>query len=435
MPIKLKKYNADKVALFALLLLGFIIAQIIISNRSGIKLSEPINLAKSGLSVQIPKGSSWKNTDWVYGENSFNLISALGINSKLAASVQWQYLLTPVKEAPAEQIRQKALRYNGQIADNYQKNIGSLVMDWGRIITRGKMGPIFFGVVSLGRDRTVTLEVIQTPGLGDLAKELFDAVAESIAFTDNKPLANGAEFINNFKDGRIADILYGKDTHKYFLINDNSGQTLGFVAEALAETQDDDGQPAIGAVGMYNIDGPKGSNEQSVFRCGIFLDTFHWVNNGSNTQSRTKISTEIALNQQGTVTVRNPVSQRVYQFAFGTAAVPEILLEPVLIEFINSDIEQIMLDLIISQGVVIPAIISKIKDAALPANVAYAIEVDFLDKEQNYQLMYFDNYKNLVQINIQGRVNYNIKRADKDTILEKFPGWQEQILQVDTSFR
>ena len=58
-----------------------------------------------------------------------------------------------------------------------------------------------------------------------------------------------------------------------------------------------------------------------------------------------------------------------------------------------------------------------------------------LNKEQNYQLMYFDSYKNLVRINIQGRVNYDVEHAGKDTVLEKFPEWQEQILQVDASFR
>ena len=49
--------------------------------------------------------------------------------------------------------------------------------------------------------------------------------------------------------------------------------------------------------------------------------------------------------------------------------------------------------------------------------------------------MYFDNYKNLVQINVHGRANYTIERADKDTVLGKFPEWQEQILRIDASFR
>ena len=117
---------------------------------------------------------------------------------------------------------------------------------------------------------------------------------------------------------------------------------------------------------------------------------------------------------------------------------PEALLEPILSEFLDSDTEQIILDLIISQGAVVPAFISKIdyqNNNELPENIAYAVKVDFLNKEQNYQLMYFDNYKNLVQTNIQGRINYNIERSDKDTVLGKFPKWQKQILRIDASFR
>ena len=436
----LKKYSADKVALFALLLLGFVIAQIIVSSRNGIKLSEPISLYKSGLSVQIPKGSSWQNSGWVYSENSFNLISVLGINSKPVAAVQWQYLLTSVEMEPAEQIRNRTLHYNGQILKAGQKTIGSVVMDWAQIASKGKTGTVFFGVTRLGPYRTVTIEVTQKPELGNLAKEIFETVAESISFKDNELLANGAEFINNFKDGRIIDILYGKETHRYFLINDKSGQTLGFVAEALAQTQDEDGQPVIGAVSMYSIDGPTGGNEQSVFTSDIFLDTFHWINKGTDIQSRMKIASEITLEQQGDVVVRTPAlpSKRAGRFTFGATMAPEALLEPILIEFLDSDTEQIILDLITSRGVIVPAFISKIdyqNNNALPENITYAVKVDFLNKEQNYQLMYFDSYKNLVRINIEGRVNYNVEHTGKDAVLGKFPEWQERILQVDASFR
>jgi hypothetical protein len=436
MAINLKKYSADKVALFALLLLGFIIAQIIVSSRNGITLSEPMSLYRSGLSVQIPEGASWKDTGWIYGENSFNLISILAINSKPVASVQWQYLLTSAETEPAEQIRNRTLYYNGQILKTGQKDIGSVVMDWARIGSGGKIGAIFFGVARLGPYRTVTIEVTQKLGLGNLAKEIFDTVAESISFKENKPLEDGAKFISNFKDGRIADILYGKNTHRYFLINDNSGQTLGFVAEALAKTQDDDGQPVIGAVSMYNIDGPIGRNERSIFNGSIFLDTFHWINNETDTQSRTKIATEITLDQQGDVVVRTPVSAG--RFTFGATMVPEALLEPILIDFLDSDTEQIILDLIISRGVIVPAFISKIdpkNNGELAEDIAYIVKIDFLDKEQNFQLMYFDNYKKLIRINIQGRANYNVGHTSKDAVLEKFPEWQEQILQVDASFR
>lgn len=438
MPMNLKKYSADKIALFALLLLGFIIAQIIVSNRNGIKLSEPISLYRSGLSVQIPKGSSWQNTSWVYDKNSFNLISVLGINSKLAASVQWQYLLTSVEMEPAEQIRNRTLFYTGQILKSGRKTIGSLVMDWAQIASRGKTGAIFFGVTRLGPYRTVTIEVAQGPRLGNLAKEIFETVAESISFEDNELLANGAEFINNFKDGRIADVLYGKDTHRYFLINDMSGQTLGFIAEALAQTQDDNGQPVIKAVSMSNIGGPTGRSEQSVFSSSIFLDTFHWINKETDTQSGAKIATEITLDQQRTIIVRNSVSQQAHQFAPGTAAVPDALLEPILIEFLDSDIEQIIIDLINSEGVIIPAFISKIDrqdNDALTENITYPVKIDFLNEEQSDKIMYFDSYKNLVRINIQGRVNYDIEYAGKDNVLEKFPEWQERILQIDASFR
>ena len=438
MPMNLKKYSADKIALLGLLLLGFLIAQIIISTGRGIKLSGPVSLAKSGLSVQIPKGDSWKNTDWLYNENRFHLFSILSLNSQQVVWVQWQYLLTPAEADPAEQIKQRKLHYKGQLANTSQKNIGSLVMDWGHITAKGKIETVFFGVVKLNQHRTVTLEVVQKAGLGDLAKEVFDAIAESISFQDNKLLADGAEFAGNFKDGRIADILYGKDTHKYFLIDSETGQTSGFIAEAMAQTEDDDGQAAVGVVSLYNINEPTGGSEQSVFSSGMFLDTFHWVNKSTNTQGRTKAATDITLNQQGIVTIQNPISRQAGQFAFGATAIPEALLELVLIDFIDSDYERIILDLIHSSGLVVSAVISKVdyqNNNAPLEDAAYVVKVNFLDAEQNHYLMYFDSSKNIVRIDVKGDSNYRIERTSKETVLEKFTEWQQQISQIDTSFR
>ena len=434
----LKKYSADKIALLALLLLGFLIAQIVTKTRSGIRLSEPISLAQSGLSVRIPKGSDWKSTDWIYSENSFNLLSALSINSKLAASVQWQYHLTQGETAPAEQIRQRSVYYNGQLVETAQKNIGSLVMDWGRIITSGQTGVVFFGIIRLEQYRSVTLEVTQKSGLGDLAKDVFEATAESISFEDNKLLSNGAELMKSFKDSRAADILYGIDIHKYFLIKDEAGQTLGFLAEALAQRQGDDNKAGIEAVSLYNIDGPAGSSEQSAFGGSMFLETFHWVSKIIDKQSSANITTDITLDAQGTVIVHSSIPRRASQFSFGAAAVPEALFELILVEFIDSDMESIVLDLIISRGFVVPAFISKVdlqKDDLVPEDVVYAVKIDFLDKERSYQFMYFDNSKKLLRIDIQGRVNYNVERASKEALIEEFPAWREQILEIDASFK
>ena len=432
----LKKYSTDKVAFFALLLLGLLIAQVIVKSRSRIKLCEPVSLVNTGLSVQIPEDNGWERTDWLYSENSFNLFSTLKLNSKPAASVQWQYLLTPVEDGPAEQIRQKALRYNGQIADTYQKNTGSLVMDCGYIIISGKIGAVFFGVINVGQHRTLTLEVTQRAGLGNIAEDVFGAVAESISFTDNKLLETGAEFVSNFKDGRINNVLYGEGIQNYLLIKDKDEKVSGFIAENLALTQDSNNQTTISSVSMYSIDGPAGGSEQSVFSGGVFLDAFHWVSRDFDVQGNIKIATDITLDEQGVV-VRIPTlpSKRASRFALGAAMIPEVILEPILIEFLDSDIEQIILDLILSRGVVVPVFISKINDTELPEGATYAIKIDFLNEEQNCHMMYFDNYKNLVHINIHGRANYHIERAGKEAILEKFPAWQQKILQIEASFQ
>ncbi|NIA16815.1 MAG: hypothetical protein GWO86_00545, partial [Planctomycetes bacterium] len=350
----MKKYSTDKVAFFALLLLGLIIAQVIVKSRSIIRLSEPVSLANTGLSVQIPEDNGWESTSWLYHENMFNLLSTLELNSKPAALVQWQYLLIPVKETPKEQIRQQALRYNGQVADTYQKNIGSLVMNWGHIVVRGQIDAVFFGVLSIGQYRTLTLEVTQKAGLGDIAEEVFEAVAGSILFTDNKLLETGAEFISNLKGGQINNTLYGEGIQNYLLIKDKGEQVSGFIAENLALTEDSNNQTTISAVSMYSVDEPAGGSEQSVFNGSVFLDTFRWVSRNADAQGNIKTVTNITLNEQGVVILTSTLpSKRAGQFAFGATMVPEILLEPILIEFINSDHQQIVLDIIFSRGIIV----------------------------------------------------------------------------------
>jgi len=89
-----KKYGADKIVLWGLLIAAVLIAHLVTAPRSAIALSEPIRLNYTGLPVLIPTGNGRQSKkQWEFEKNASALSSFCSPSSGGTTALSyWRYV-------------------------------------------------------------------------------------------------------------------------------------------------------------------------------------------------------------------------------------------------------------------------------------------------------------------------------------------------------
>ncbi len=181
----IRSYSAAEIVLLGIFALGLLWASAVVSYRNKIRLSEPIELKLSGVSVSLPVGGGWQGSQtWAYNrqEDMFALTGRLLVGSKMGAVVQWRFMAASGSVMPEDLLLERAGADEVEVeivdAGRIQADVE---MDWvhGRLL--GRLGDIFLGTARIGGGRVVELEVV-TPGDEELAGRVFRAVAASLKF-------------------------------------------------------------------------------------------------------------------------------------------------------------------------------------------------------------------------------------------------------------
>ncbi len=131
-----------------------------------------------------------------------------------------------------------------------------------------------------------------------------------------------------------------------------------------------------------------------------------------------------------TVTWLGPKPRR-KDYHLGPAAIPDIVFGQLLSQMLDDNREEIIADLIDSQGKIIPTVISRIKidDAAGFGEARFAFKLEFLDGRGFYETVYLDSQHRIKKRILQQQDMYILERTDVQTVLEQFPELAEYILQ------
>jgi len=181
----IRSYSAAEIVLLGIFALGLVWASAVVSYRNKIRLSEPIELKLSGVSVSLPVGGGWQGSQtWAYNrqEDMFALTGRLLVGSKVGAVVQWRFMVASGSVMPEDLLLERAGADEVEVeivdAGRIQADVE---MDWvhGRLL--GRLREIFLGTARIGGGRVVELEVV-TPGDEELAGRVFRAVAVSLKF-------------------------------------------------------------------------------------------------------------------------------------------------------------------------------------------------------------------------------------------------------------
>ena len=119
----------------------------------------------------------------------------------------------------------------------------------------------------------------------------------------------------------------------------------------------------------------------------------------------------------------------------GRGTIAKIGIDPILKVFLDSSISEMVVDIVYSNGIIVPAMVSKtdpFQTKAESDNFSYAVRLDFLHGEKRYQIVYFDSDGKIVKKLDQKEHLLTWYRSDRKTLTERFGnsgGYVEQILR------
>lgn len=428
---KLRRFGLDKTAFFLLLLAGLFLAKLIISRQTDFKPSEPVALQGCGLAVSVPAGGGFKRLSdgFEYNDNEFRFSCILQINSDSAVSVQWRYFLLPMEKTASERFEIKAASIQGHIESTGADKFGNFTFDYAKIISEKTAAVLFCGTTQLPDGRTLTLDVAQKGQNIDLAEKIFNSLAASVTFTPDNPLAKGAELLNNFRSKDLAAIVQKKARQNYYYIKNYTNQSMGFVTDALGFKADSNAG-SFAAASLYLVQsGAIAFAEQSLFVAEPNMQTFKWASFQSDLSINRNSATSIELDRQGLVTVQK---QNVVQnFALTSTMLPEIILDVFINSFLQSTLDSVMIDAILSDGRIKPVLIVRTavgKNSQI--NAASAVETVFFGADKSQQTTYFDDDGKILLGEMHGRISYKLENAERERLITDFPAWDEKIRQI-----
>ena len=366
MKTKHQKHIAKTIALPALLVISLLAARLVMHSKTGIRLSPPIELNRSGLSVSMPSGNGWRCEEkWSFDDSNF-IVSSIFAVSGLGdrAYAQCRYMLAAGEETPKERLDQK---YPGtKLVVTGQSIEGSLTVNWAIINTDSGI-EIILGVCELAGGRQLEIEVLQGAFEQNPAKDIFEKIIKSIRFSDNGLLQAGIRLISDIRDTGL-DIAAGDENKKptsIFTIADSRNKIIGFTMDAMVLVRKD-ANTAINAADYYYLRGTAANEQVGFFRGSADLRQFAWRVETISRMGNTGIEMSA---DSGTLSVRrlrvsSPFDRRTGretgEYKLGETAVPDIILEPILTKAMDSSEQAFIIDIIRSDGDIIPVYIEKL---------------------------------------------------------------------------
>jgi hypothetical protein len=439
----IKKVGGDKIALLGIFALSLLAAYFITASKSALVLSEPIELSHTGLALSVPSGNGWlSENQWKYHENAFTLSSVFAPDpARPAAVVRCQYLFTADKTTPQmrfEQASQRRAGVNGTIVKTGQTQKGMLIVDWAQIEKTPATGEplnLFFGTTDLPNNRRLNIEVHQIGCSTDIVEKAFRHIVENLNFKDNRLLEAGSEIVAKIKSKGLTSFLDNQNQQVFFLIKTVGQHTepaIGFTMDVLIDTgqPSSEGEPNIQAAGLFYTRSPYNQEQITSFRSDNSFDKFVWKSETYGAAGRR--GAEIILDKNDVLTVRKfDVQPEEKSYQLIPAAVPNIFLQQILSQMINSDTKEIVVDIIKSEGTITPTYICRIEPqgAAADEGVVYTLEVGLLCEGGFSEQVYLDRQKQISKKVLQLETVSMFERAAPTDILKEFPERADIILQ------
>lgn len=358
----------SELALLAIFAAGLFFANLVVKTRSQIRLGQGYELVGSGVSVHWPAEVGWQGlTQWQLEQKNCIVLPAR--SSQPVVEVQWVYCLSTTAASSEALLDQLGMEFDGTVTDKAVSS-GSTPMQIGRLVSDKNRGDCYLGAVVLDFGRTLTLRV---QAMDDLfyARDVFMALAGSIEYKKPEALAAGIDLLEEARRYGLEQVFSGEKRGS-LLILDAAGSVRGYES---TQTKHDSN-------GKLHIDKTIVIHTATVRRRDYTFDSadpfcgFQWKNSYSNSAGQTSVF-QFYL-KDGQLTIQDPMAQ-VLTFLPSPAMACEILLDDLIRFFIGRKQKTIVLDLLSSEGRIIPSQIRSIPPTQAfnsPSGTVYAVRVE-----------------------------------------------------------
>lgn|GEM_PF-1309753 len=428
------KMAVNRVAFLGLLILGVLVARFLVAVRSGVSLSSPITLAPAGLSVSVPTGNGWSNEQaWTRNSDAFTLGGAFALSpGRPSAIVQCRCRFAAADATNRDYLKDVAAGIEGRILEKGVIETAGIKIDWVLVSQRGILFKTFYATAILPYNRQLDIEVHEATGDLDWARTIFEAIAGSVEFTDNEMLRAGSELISAVKFKGLGRFLDNQNRQQLFLIRNARQSNLGFATGVFIDTGREEQLPFHAAGVLYLRDRAYVEDRATTFYCDDGLTNFQWKTQmmsmlGSKLASSS--STKVALDETGLLTV-SAIDDRERTYRPGKIAAPSAVLELLLVQMLESEIEQCFVDMIESDGSIVPFRLSRIAAKEIPDDdqISHGFKLEFFDKPGFYEQIYLDEDNRVVGKLVQKSELLLWERASRQEVAAEYPERADLIL-------
>lgn len=440
------KYTASELALLAIFAVSLVFAGILTAWRNRIPMSEPVILDFAGITVSVPQGGKWLALKrWGYNKkyNNFVLASTIVQDKVHAAFAELTYIFTPETPDPVEYINNH-LASGADITDEGVILRDGVELFWRQVKPSELNAVVYVAAARLTADRLLHIKVFAYRNVVS-AEKVFMSVTKTLRFDRNEQLEQGIQFVRHLKDKQIPQLIRnetGPSMNRIYLINRTEDveeeiqrQRIfdGFVVEHFKINYRNEYQP-VECTSFFLMGDPKGGRADTFFQSDLTFDTFAWKSKRATFDGDVAGIIQIELDKHGILSYINLYAEPERNIVHpGPLAIPEILLDAVATELLDYPGEAVIVDIIFSDGRIIPTRISKITPADLNASlkdIAFAVKVQFLHHVDSLQIIYFDRNRDIIA-KLEGAkatvVGYRSSSAD---LLNAFEEWTEHIEKI-----
>ncbi len=409
-----KNRGLEKLALLSILVISIAIAALIVMLKTRTTLTSPITLKHVNLSASVPTNNGWQSKkQWVFIDDGFTLRSVYRMTSqKTSALAQCRYRMPKIRKPVELQMKQKAFSLKDKITQQGQIVSNSLNFDWTMIGNH-----TFYAVSNLPNNRLIEVEVQQIANETEWARNIFFDIIDSVKY-DNTSIEAANQLVSDLKKIGPAKFIKEKKQKNFFLISNQKKIPIGFTMETYLKS--DQVTPLdLRAATFFYVRNNNLSNEQVTFFQGNdTIDRFYWKSE-TNT-IRGKKSIEIVVNEPSLMTVTKFSHEAATEnFQLSPAAMPDIFMNQLLEFFIASKYNEVTVDIIEAEGVITPALLTKLKPAS--SDTDFLVKIIFLDGSGFFEDVYFNQQKQITKRLIQQNSIFVIERTTEQKIAELFP--------------
>jgi len=175
-------------------------------------------------------------------------------------------------------------------------------------------------------------------------------------------------------------------------------------------------------------------SENNIFKSNNSFSEFGWQSKQQLSARQRTAAFEVIGEADGVLRVNNIRTGNEKSYRLKGNALINVMSDWALAAFLDYPAsDKVILDVILSNGLIVPVMITKLNQSDLTeenAEVSYGVRLDFLHSEKLYQLIYFDSQKRIVK-KLENRNGLIVwQRSSREELLEKFDDWQEDIKEM-----